>query len=78
MPSTAEYWLMGETTTRFESRSPRSRNGVNIGGGTFAGGGAAARDVPIAGAISMASDVPVPGAAPLATSGAAPACWLAC
>ena len=27
------YWSMGETTTRFSTRMPRSVNGVNIGGG---------------------------------------------
>ena len=31
MPSTAEYWSIGETTTRFSSVMPRSRNGWNIG-----------------------------------------------
>ena len=31
-PSVAEYWHMGETTTRFASVMPRSRNGWNIGG----------------------------------------------
>ena len=32
MPSTAEYCAIGETTTRFFSVTPRSVNGVNIGG----------------------------------------------
>ena len=31
MPSTAEYWSIGETTTRLFSVMPRSRNGWNIG-----------------------------------------------
>ena len=31
MPSSAEYWSIGETTTRFASVMPRSRNGWNIG-----------------------------------------------
>ena len=31
----AEYWHIGETTTRFSSTMSRSRNGVNIGGGGF-------------------------------------------
>src|SRR3970040_2269067 len=35
-PSTAEYWSMGETTTRFSTTMSRRRNGVNIGTG---GGG---------------------------------------
>ena len=33
VPSTAEYSHMGETTTRFRSVMPRSRKGVNMGGG---------------------------------------------
>ena len=36
MPSTAMYWSMGETTTRFSSVIPRKRNGRNIGGGGLA------------------------------------------
>ena len=32
VPSTAEYISIGETTTRLRNSSPRSRNGVNIGG----------------------------------------------
>ena len=32
MPSTHEYCAIGETTTRFVSVTPRSVNGVNIGG----------------------------------------------
>lgn len=32
-PSTAEYWHIGDTTTRFCSSSPRRHKGVNIGGG---------------------------------------------
>jgi hypothetical protein len=36
-PSAAEYWSIGETTTRFSSVMPRSRNGVNIGTGGFSG-----------------------------------------
>src|SRR6266851_322786 len=32
MPSCEEYWHMGDTTTRFSSASPRSRNGWNMGG----------------------------------------------
>ena len=32
VPSTDEYMSIGETTTRLASSSPRSRNGVNIGG----------------------------------------------
>ena len=31
MPSTAEYWSIGETTTRLFTVMPRSRNGWNIG-----------------------------------------------
>src|SRR4030095_8059490 len=33
VPSSAEYWHMGETTTRLASTHSRRRNGVNIGGG---------------------------------------------
>ncbi len=33
IPSSPEYWHIGETTTRFFSFMPRSSNGVNIGGG---------------------------------------------
>ena len=33
VPSSAEYWHIGETTTRFVSSSSRSRKGVNMGGG---------------------------------------------
>ncbi len=36
-PSTAEYMSMGETTTRLGSVSPRSRSGVNMGGGARSG-----------------------------------------
>ena len=36
MPSTQEYCAIGETTTRFGSVTPRSVNGVNIGGTGFA------------------------------------------
>jgi len=43
VPSSAEYWHIGDTTTRLASTSERRRNGVNIGGG----GGAAATDVPV-------------------------------
>ncbi len=43
MPSSAEYWHIGETTTRLGSTSSRSRNGVNIGGG----GGAAGTATPL-------------------------------
>ena len=32
MPSTHEYCAIGETTMRFFSVTPRSVNGVNIGG----------------------------------------------
>ena len=32
----AEYWHIGETTTRFSSVMPRSRNGWNIGASGFA------------------------------------------
>jgi hypothetical protein len=39
MPSSAEYWHMGETTTRLASCSSRSLNGVNMGGGGAAAGG---------------------------------------
>src|SRR2546425_9619446 len=39
VPSSAEYWHIGETTTRLGSTSSRRRSGVNIGGG--AGWGAA-------------------------------------
>ena len=35
VPSTAEYWHIGQTTTRLASSSPRSRSGVNIGGGAW-------------------------------------------
>ena len=38
VPSSAEYWHIGETTTRFGSTSSRRRNGVNIGGGGGAAG----------------------------------------
>ena len=38
VPSSAEYWHMDETTTRFGSTSSRSRNGVNMGGGAGAAG----------------------------------------
>jgi hypothetical protein len=34
-PSTALYWSIGDTTTRFSSTMSRSRNGVNIGTGGF-------------------------------------------
>ena len=34
-PSTAEYWSIGDTTTRFSTTRSRSRNGVNIGSGGF-------------------------------------------
>ena len=37
VPSSAEYWHMGETTTRFCSTSSRRRKGVNMGGGAGAG-----------------------------------------
>ncbi len=33
MPSVAEYWHMGETTTRLATSIPRSRKGRNMGGG---------------------------------------------
>ncbi len=33
VPSTAEYWHMGETTTRFGSTQSRIRKGANIGSG---------------------------------------------
>ena len=36
-PSAAEYMSIGETITRLRSRSPRSRNGWNIGGGCPSG-----------------------------------------
>ena len=35
-PSTAEYWSIADTATRFSTVMPRSRNGVNIGTGGFA------------------------------------------
>ncbi len=38
VPSSAEYWHMGEQTTRLASTSSRSRNGVNIGGGAGVAG----------------------------------------
>ena len=38
VPSSAEYWHIGDTTTRFESTRSRSRNGVNMGGGGDATG----------------------------------------
>ena len=38
VPSSAEYWHMGETQTRFGSSRPRTRNGLNIGGGGGAEG----------------------------------------
>ena len=41
MPSTARYMSIGETTIRFTSSSPPSRNGWNIGGRTSPGGDAA-------------------------------------
>jgi hypothetical protein len=37
VPSSAEYWHIGDTTMRLDSTRSRSRNGVNIGGGTRAG-----------------------------------------
>jgi hypothetical protein len=33
VPSVAEYWHIGETTTRLGMVSPRKRMGANIGGG---------------------------------------------
>src|SRR2546425_5940141 len=33
VPSSAQYWHIGDTTTRFASSRSRSRNGVNSGGG---------------------------------------------
>ena len=36
-PSTAEYWHMGETTTRFGSVTPRRVSGVSSGGRLGAG-----------------------------------------
>ena len=33
VPSSAEYWHIGDTTMRLERTRSRSRNGVNIGGG---------------------------------------------
>ena len=38
MPSSAEYWHIGETTTRFGTTMSRRRNGVNIGGGAGSAG----------------------------------------
>src|SRR3989454_549269 len=38
VPSSAEYWHMGEQTTRLASTSSRSRKGVNIGGGAGVAG----------------------------------------
>src|SRR2546430_15824569 len=43
VPSSAEYWHMGEQTTRLASTSSRSRKGVNIGGGAGGGIGRGAR-----------------------------------
>src|ERR1700726_3196310 len=40
-PSSALYMSIGDTTTRLASVNPRSRNGVNIGGGAGGAGGAA-------------------------------------
>ena len=37
VPSSAEYWHIGDTTMRFASTRSRSRNGVNMGGGSRAG-----------------------------------------
>src|SRR5258708_33620906 len=42
-PSSAEYWHIGETTTRLTSTMSRRRNGVNIGGG----GGSAGTVTPL-------------------------------
>src|SRR6266571_342509 len=36
VPSSAEYWHMGETTIRFDRSTSRSRKGVNMGGGAGA------------------------------------------
>src|SRR5205814_10494164 len=33
VPSTAQYWHIGDTTTRFTSSRSRNRNGGNRGGG---------------------------------------------
>lgn len=38
MPSSAQYWHIGDTTTRLTSVSPRSVSGANIGGGTLPSG----------------------------------------
>src|SRR2546422_7488919 len=38
VPSSAEYWHIGEQTTRLVSTSSRSRKGVNIGGGAGVAG----------------------------------------
>jgi hypothetical protein len=40
VPSSAEYWHIGETTTRFSSTSSRSLSGVNMGGGAEVRAGA--------------------------------------
>src|SRR5256886_15907955 len=42
VPSTAQYWHIGDTTTRFRSNTSRNRNGVNSGGG----GGVVGRSPP--------------------------------
>ena len=52
MPSAAEYWHMGLTTTRFGSSRPRRRSGAKIGGGAFPPGG---RGVPFSRAYHSAA-----------------------
>src|SRR5882724_11985934 len=49
VPSTAQYWHIGDTTTRFRSSTSRNRNGVNGDGG----GGLVDRATPVSSAVRV-------------------------
>src|SRR3989454_4179746 len=51
VPSTAQYWHIGETTTRFTNSTSRNRNGVNRGGG----GGLLGTSTPLCSAVRAAN-----------------------
>src|SRR5207245_11749896 len=51
VPSTAQYWHIGDTTTRFTNNRSRNRNGVNRGGG----GGLVATFRPVCSAVRGAN-----------------------
>src|SRR5881227_1537678 len=51
VPTSAQYWHIGDTTTRFASSRSRSRNGVNSGGG----GGWRGTSTPLCSAVLAAN-----------------------